>query len=132
MLKVTVKGEVFPFDEDRYPMAEAIQIEKVLDVSFARYQEMLRLGYASAVGAFTWAVLKRNGRDVPLADILNGKFELWTGDVDVQPEGSEPEAGERDAAAEPGPTSPSSSGSSGNGSPPSPSTSGTRRSRSAS
>jgi hypothetical protein len=120
VLKVSVKGEVFPFDETRYPMAEAIQIEDGLGVSFGRYQEMLRLGHAKAVCAFTWAVLHRNGRDVPLADILSGSFELSTGDVDIEAEGE----------AEPGPTDPSSPSTSGDGSPSSPTASGTRPTRS--
>jgi hypothetical protein len=126
VLKVSIKGEVFSFDETRYPMAEAIQIEKALDVSFGKYQEMLAGGYASAASAFTWAVLHRNGRDVPLADILNGTFELDTADVDIKTEG------ETEGEGVPGPTGPSSTSTSGDGSPPSPPRSDTRRSKSAS
>lgn len=122
MLKVSVKGEVFPFDETRYPMTEAITLEDGLGVSFGRYQEMLQLGHAKAVCGFTWAVLHRNGRDVTLADILNGSYELSTSDVDIAAEGE----------VEPGPTDPSSTSISGGGSPPSPRRSDTPRSKSAS
>jgi hypothetical protein len=117
-LKVTIKGEVFSFDR-RYPLAEAIEIEEQLGMSFGKFQDDLSAGYARAYAAFAWVVMHRNGRDVPLADILSGKFDLALDEVIIEEEGEQP----------PGP--PRSPTTSGDGSPPSPPRSGTRRSRSA-
>lgn len=121
MLKVTIKGEVFPFDRT-YPLHEAIEIEDQCGMSFGRYQEALVTGSAKAVAIFAWVVLNRNGHDIPLADILSGKYELTTDDVTVEEEG-EPE---------PGKDRPSSTTISGDGSPLSPSGSATPRRRSGS
>lgn len=89
MLKVTIKGEVFSFDQ-RYPLTEAIEIEEQLGMTFGRWQDDLAAGSAKAAAGFAWVVLHRNGRDVSLADILSGKYELNTEDVAVEEEGSEP------------------------------------------
>lgn len=122
MLKVTIKGEVFPFDR-RYPLHEAIEIEDQCGMSFGRYQEALVTGSAKAVAIFAWVVLNRNGRDVALADILSGKYELTTDDVTLEEEGED---------VSPGKDLPSSTTTSGGGSPPSPTGSATPRRKSAS
>ena len=119
MLKVTIAGEVFSFDR-RYPLHEAIEIEDQCGMSFGRYQEALITGSAKAVAIFAWVVLNRNGRDVALADILSGKYELTTDDVTVEDEGD----------PEPGKDRPSSTTTSGDGSLPSPTGSDSRRRRS--
>ena len=104
-----MKGEVFPFDNEHYPLAEAIELEAGLGMLFGEWQRNLALGSAKAAAGLAWLALKRNGRDVPLADILSGKFELDTSDIDAELEG------------EPDPTLPAASaGDSGNGSAPSP------------
>jgi hypothetical protein len=122
MLKVTIRGEVFPF-EPVYPLREAIEIEDQAGMSFGRYQEALVTGSARAVAVFAWAVLNRNGRDVPLADILSGTYELTTDDVTVEDE---------DGPRGPGKGRRSSATTSGGGSPPSPTGSATPRPRSGS
>ena len=86
MLKITIKGEVYSFDQ-RYPLSEAIEIEEQLGMTFGRWQDDLAQGSAKATAGFAWLVLRRNGRDVPLADILSGTYELDRGDVIAEEEG---------------------------------------------
>lgn len=122
MLKVTIKGEVYPFDAERYPMSEAIAIEEKLGMSFHEWRAALGRGSVKALAAFVWLVLKRNGQDVALADILSGAYELSDSDVDIETEGEAdptPPASPTDGAST-SPSSPSDSGSapgSGTGSP---------------
>lgn len=118
MLKVTIKDRVYSFDAGRYPLPEAIGIEEAAGVPFAEWQQALGRGSAKARAVFVWVVLKRDGQDVPLADILSGEYEVAWGDIGAEEEGGEPE---------PGPTSKTPSGS---GSPPSPQPSATPRRRS--
>lgn len=98
MVKVTIKGEVFPF-EHSYSLAEAIALEENLGMNFAAWDQAMGSGSAKAVAGYVWLVLRRNGRDVPLADILSGKYELSFSDVTIEDE---------DAPEPPGPTLPSS------------------------
>ena len=81
MLKVTIKGEVFSFDHERYPLSEAIELEEGLGISFHEYRLGLQVGSAKAMAGFVWVVFRRNGKDVPLDDILSGAYELATSDV---------------------------------------------------
>jgi len=99
-LKVTINGEVFGFDPVRKPMAEALAIENALKMPYAKYEEGLREGSARSVAGFIWLVWRRNGRDVPLADILSGTVPIDLNDLEIEPE--EGETGEGEA----GPTTP--------------------------
>jgi|SRR6476646_1977685 len=87
MLKVTIKGEVFSFDHERYPLSEAIELEEGLGISFHEYRLGLQVGSAKAMAGFVWVVFRRNGKDVPLDDILSGAYELATSDVSTEEEG---------------------------------------------
>jgi hypothetical protein len=87
MLKVTIKGEVFSFDHERYPLSEAIELEEGLGISFHEYRLGLQVGSAKSMAGFVWLVLRRNGKDVPLDDILSGAYELMTSDVSSEEEG---------------------------------------------
>jgi hypothetical protein len=98
MLKVTIKGEVYPFDNERYPLPEAIELEEKLGMTFGEWQLALPRGSAKALAGFVWLVLKRSGRDTPLADIVSGAFPLDENDVVIEAEGGD----------EPGPTGASS------------------------
>jgi hypothetical protein len=122
MVKVTVKGEVYSFDP-RYPMAEAIALEEGLGMTFGAWQQALGTGSAKAMAGYLWLVLRRNGRDVALGDILSGKFELNSDDFEVAEEGGEEEL-------DPTVSPPSSDMSGGSGSVSSPKSSGTPRVRS--
>jgi hypothetical protein len=113
MLKVTIKGEVYPFDNERYPLPEAIELEEKLGMTFGEWQLALPRGSAKALAGFVWLVLKRNERDTPLADILTGVFPLDENDVIIEAEAGEGPTGA--PSEEPGPNispdSPSTSGS---------------------
>ncbi len=113
MVKVTINGTVYSFDNERYPLAEAIELEEQLGMPFGEWRgTALGAGSARALAGFVWLVLKRNGQDVPLADIISGKFELAESDIRVEAEGGDPTAA---PSGPPGPStsqpSPKSSGS---------------------
>ena len=113
LLKVTVKGEVFSFDNERYPVSEAIELEEKLGVPFHQWKTDLALGSVKALAAFVWLVLKRNGKDTTLEDIISGAYDLAENDIEIEQEGG----GDPTEAPSPGdgsstsPSSPSDSGS---------------------
>ena len=76
MLKVTIKGEVYSFDNERYPLSEAIELEEKLGVPFHEWRAGLSFGSAKSMAGFVWLVLKRNGQDVKLEDIISGAYDL--------------------------------------------------------
>jgi hypothetical protein len=88
MVKVTIKGEVYSFDP-RYPLAEAIALEEGLGMTFGAWQQGLAAGSAKAMAGYLWLVLRRNGQDVPLADIVSGKFAIGQDDFGIEAEGEE-------------------------------------------
>lgn len=88
-LKVTIRGEVFSFDNDRYPLSEAIALETKLGIPFHQWRADLAQGSAKAMAGFVWLVLKRAGRDTTLEDIISGAYDLATSEVDIEEEGGE-------------------------------------------
>jgi hypothetical protein len=107
MLKVTIKGEVYPFDNDSYPLAEAIELEEKLGMTFAEWNLNFYRGSAKAKGGLAWLVLKRDGQNVPCEDILSGKWPdggLGIDDILVEMEG-EPDPTEAPSAPDGGNTS---------------------------
>jgi len=86
-LKVTIKGEVFPFDNERYPISEAIELESKLGMPFHAWKTALASGSAKALAGFVWLVLKRNGRDTSWEDIVSGAWDLAENDVEIEEEG---------------------------------------------
>ena len=103
MVKVTINGSVYSFDNEHYPLAEAILLEEGLGMPFGEWESSaLGRGSAKAMAGFVWLVLKRAGQDVPLADILSGKFPLNTGDVLVK---QDDEEGPTTPGSQPGETS---------------------------
>jgi hypothetical protein len=74
--KVTINGEVFEWDVSRKPMSEALALEQALKCRYADWETDLQAGSARAMCGFIWLVWRRNGRDVPIADILDGKTEI--------------------------------------------------------
>ena len=96
MAKVTIGGEVFEYDLARKPLEEALAIEEALKCRYVDWENDLRAGSARGIAGFVWLVWRRNGRDVPIGDILSGAVDVDLGvlDVDTGDEG------------EPGPTSP--------------------------
>ena len=88
-VKVTLNGVVYPFDNERYPLSEAIELEEKLGMPFSAWKVGLSRGSAKALAGFVWLVLKRNGQDVPLADIISGAWDLSENDIEIEQEGGE-------------------------------------------
>lgn len=99
MAKITISGEVFDFDRDRKPLAEAIMIEKDLGIRYAQYESDLLAGSARAIAEFIRVVWLRNGRDVPLADIESGKVEVDLWSIEADDAQDEPEADPKESPA---------------------------------
>lgn len=76
MAKVTINGEVFDWDPSKKPMSEALAIEEGLKCRYVDWETDLQAGSAKAMCGLIWQVWKRNGRDVPLADIVAGKVDI--------------------------------------------------------
>jgi len=87
--KVTINGEVFSWDPARKPLSEALAIEAGLKCRYVDYETDLAAGSARALAGFIWLVWRRNGRDVPLADILSGAVDIDLGDLDIEAEEGE-------------------------------------------
>ena len=96
MAKVTINGEVFEFDLARKPMDEALAIENALKTPYAQYEQGLAEGSARSLAGFIWLVWRRNGREVPLADILSGAAPIDLAALEI--EGEEGEADPTSAA----------------------------------
>jgi hypothetical protein len=106
-VKIIVNGEAFEYHPDRYLMSEALAIEKTWGRRYAEFQHELAAGSAEAWAVLAWAVWRRNGREVDLQDIIDGKVDFdYTEMVRSVNEGyaEEAKAEEAKAAAE-GPTS---------------------------
>lgn len=75
-MKITIDGEVFDYDASRRPLSEALAIEKAWGRRYAEWEAELQAGSAEAWAVFAWAVWRRDGRDVPLQDVLDGKADF--------------------------------------------------------
>jgi hypothetical protein len=75
-VKITIGGETFDYDMDSRPMSEAIAIERAWGRRYAEFQQELAAGSAEGWAVLAWAVWRRSGREVPLADILDGKVDF--------------------------------------------------------
>ena len=102
MAKVTINGEVFQWDTSRKPMSEALALENGLKCRYVDWETDLQAGSARALAGFVWLVWKRNGKDVPLEDILSGAVEIDLGELSIEPDGDE--ADPTSPAPEPSPT----------------------------
>jgi hypothetical protein len=93
LLKVTIHGTVYPFDNERYPVAEAIELEEKLGMPFHAWKVALADGSVKALAGFAWLVLKRNGQPVPWQDIVTGAYDLSESDIGIEQEGGEDPTG---------------------------------------
>jgi hypothetical protein len=82
--KVTINGEMFDFDQSKRPMLEALTIEDKLKMPYAEWETQLQAGSAKALCGFIWMVWHRDGRNVPLEDILSGEAEVNLAEVNVE------------------------------------------------
>src|SRR4249920_3355330 len=65
-------------------MSEALAIEHALKCNFAQWETDLAAGSARAMCGFIWLVWRRDGRDIPLEDILAGKVDIDLGSFDIE------------------------------------------------
>ena len=86
MVKVTIGGQVHSFDP-KYPLSEAIELEEKLGIPFGEWQQAIAQGSAKAIAGYIWLVLRRNGKDVPLEDILSGEYPVDTSEINIEDEG---------------------------------------------
>lgn len=89
MAKVTINGEVFAWDASRKPMSEALALENGLKCRYVDWETDLQAGSARALAGFVWLVWRRNGKDVPLEDILSGAIEIDLAGMSIEPDGDE-------------------------------------------
>jgi hypothetical protein len=128
-VKIVLGGETFDYDGTKTPMSEALAIERVYERRYAEWQSDLAAGSAKAMCVLAWLIWRRDGRDVPFGDILDGQadFDL----VEMLESMAEAAEAEKAAAADPtGPQDPAGTPGTGTStSEPSPRSSATRRRR---
>ena len=96
MAKVHINDEVFDYDTESKPLAEMIALEKALNVTYGQWEQDMRAGSARALAGMIWLVWRRDGRDVPFADIESGAVPvnydqfLVEEDGGVEGEGEDP------------------------------------------
>jgi hypothetical protein len=81
MAKIVIGGETFDYDGKHQPMSEALAIEEVYRRRYAEWQQDLAAGSAKAYCVLAWLVWRREGRDVPFADIIAGKVDFDLGEM---------------------------------------------------
>ena len=81
MAKIVIAGETFDYDGKHQPMSEALKIEELYGRRYAEWQQDLAGGSAKAYSVLAWLVWRREGRDVPFADILSGKVDFDLGEM---------------------------------------------------
>ena len=102
-MKIVLAGETYEYDGSKTAMSEALAVEHVYKRRYAEWQTDLAAGSAKAMCVLAWLIWRRDGRDVPFEDILEGRadFDL------LEMLTSMAEAAEAEAQAEPDPTPPS-------------------------
>ena len=96
-MKITIAGETFEYDGKRAPMSEALAIEDVYERRYAEWQADLAAGSAKAMCVLAWLIWRRDGRDVPFEDIIDGKVDFDLAEM----LNSMAESAEADAEADP-------------------------------
>jgi hypothetical protein len=99
--KVRINGEFFEFDSSHKPMAEALELEKALKVTYGQWESDLAAGSARAVAGLIWLVWRRNGREVPFEDIVSGAVEVNLADFGTEEEVPDPTTAPADRGASP-------------------------------
>jgi hypothetical protein len=75
-VKIVLAGESFDYDGSKVPMSEALAIERVYERRYAEWQSDLAAGSAKALCVLAWLIWRRDGRDVPFGDILDGTADF--------------------------------------------------------
>lgn len=109
-MKITINGESFDYDNSRMPMLDALAVEQVYGSKYVEWQVDLAAGGARAMCALVWLIWRRDGRDVPFADIIAGKVPLDADEVMAAIiEGVNAEGEAAAAEGAPDPTTPAAS-----------------------
>jgi len=75
-MKVHLGGEYYDFDGSKKPMSEALAVEKAWGKRYAEWESELEAGSAEAMCVLAWLIWRRNGREIELADILEGRVDF--------------------------------------------------------
>ena len=75
-MKITIDGITYDYDNTRRPMSEALAIEKAWGRRYAEWETELIAGSAQAAAVLVWLIWRREGREVPLDDLLSGKTDF--------------------------------------------------------
>ena len=75
-MKIVLSGETFEYDGTKAPMSEALAIEHVYKRRYAEWQSDLAAGSARAMCVMAWVIWRRDGRDVPFEDIIEGRVDF--------------------------------------------------------
>jgi hypothetical protein len=75
-VKIVINGEAFDVDMERRPMSEALAIERECGRRYAEWESELFAGSAWAMAVLAWLVWRRDGREIPLGDILSGEVDF--------------------------------------------------------
>ena len=75
-MKIVLGGETFEYDGSKAPMSEALAIERVYERRYAEWQSDLAAGSAKAMCVLAWLIWRRDGREVPFEDIIDGKVDF--------------------------------------------------------
>lgn len=75
-MKVVINGETFDYDGTRMPMSDALWIEDAYRRRYVEWEEDLQAGSAKAMCVLACLIWRRDGRDVPLADVLDGTADF--------------------------------------------------------
>ena len=81
MAKIVIAGETFDYDGQKQPMSEALAIEEVYGARYAQWQDDLWAGSAKAMCVLAWIIWRRDGRDVPFEDIIDGNVDFDLGEM---------------------------------------------------
>lgn len=109
-MKVTIDGQVYDYDAARAPVSEALAIEDAYKRRYVEWQADLQAGSARAMCVLAWIIWRRDGRDVPYQDIIDGKIDFDLGEMiasiieSAQAEAEAAAGREAEEAAGPNPT----------------------------
>jgi hypothetical protein len=112
-VKIVLAGETYEYDGSKAPMSEALAIERVYERRYAEWQSDLAAGSARAMCVLAWVIWRRDGRDVPFEDIIDGTtdfdlLEMLTSMAEAAE--AEAKAAEADPTAESAPAGTRSTG----------------------
>ncbi len=104
-MKIVLAGESFDYDGSKAPMSEALWVEHVYKRRYAEWQEDLSAGSAKAMCVLACLIWRRDGRDVPLQDLLDGTVDFDLMEMLTSMADAAKEAEGAESAADPTPPS---------------------------